>query len=264
MLRHNKWRQAAAVLSIAILPLSAFAIEQDEEEEELEFDEAHIFLELNNTDGDLGVHGKVDGDEWRVIRIEDPKERRMMVVRATGRLRKQGVTELFFESAEPTFDELDPIVFFKRFPEGTYEIEGITIDGEEIESETELTHLIPAQPEATVNGLPYVADCDEDELPVFDRAEDIVIAWEPVTLSHPVLGNTNQPIEVVNYELVIEIDDTPWNMSAILPPDVTEFELPEEILALADEIKYEILVREASYNQTALESCFEVEGEDLD
>ena len=85
-----------------------------------------------------------------------------------------------------------------------------------------------------------------------------------MTLSHPVLGNTNQPIEVVNYELVIEIDDTPWNMSAILPPDVTEFELPEEILALADEIKYEILVREASYNQTALESCFEVEGEDLD
>ncbi len=264
MLKQKQWRSAIAITTLALLPLTGFAGDYEEEEEELEFDEAHLFLELNNTDGDLGVHGKIDGDEWKRLVIEDPNERRMMKVRANGRLRRQGITELFFESAEPTFDELDPAVFFKRFPEGTYEIEGVTIDGEEMESETELTHLIPAQPEATVNGLPYVEDCDEDELPVFDRADDVIIAWDPVTLSHPVLGRTNEAIEVVNYELVVEIDDTPWNVSAILPPEVTVFEVPDEILALADEIKYEVLVREESYNQTALESCFAVEGEDDD
>ena len=74
------------------------------------------------------------------------------------------------------------------------------------------------------------------------------------------LGRTNEPIEVVNYEVVVEIDDTPFKASAILPPDVREFVLPSEILALSDEIKYEVLVREASYNQTAVESCFVIEG----
>ena len=43
---------------------------------------------------------------------------------------------------------------------------------------------------------------------------------------------------VVNYEVVVEIDDEPWNSSSILPPDVTSFELPEEILRLSDEIKF--------------------------
>ncbi|PVV14374.1 MAG: hypothetical protein B6D82_06070, partial [gamma proteobacterium symbiont of Ctena orbiculata] len=94
-----------------------------------------MFFELNDTDGDLGIHGKVDGDEWKRLEIEDPYERRMMNIRAIGRLKRQGITELFFESAEPTFDELDPKKFFKRFPEGIYEIEGITLDGEERENE---------------------------------------------------------------------------------------------------------------------------------
>ena len=48
----------------------------------------------------------------------------MLNVRVKGRLQKQGLTEFFFESAEPTFDELEPADFFKRFPEGEYEIEG--------------------------------------------------------------------------------------------------------------------------------------------
>ena len=65
---------------------------------------------------------------------------------------RQGLTEIFFESAEPTFDELSPEEFFRRFPEGDYEIEGITLEGEELESEVELTHVMPAPPEPTVNG----------------------------------------------------------------------------------------------------------------
>ena len=30
-------------------------------EEEIPFDEAELFFELNDTDGDLGIHGKIDG-----------------------------------------------------------------------------------------------------------------------------------------------------------------------------------------------------------
>ena len=66
-------------------------------------------------------------------------------------------------------------------------------------------------------------------------------------------------IEVVNYEVVAEIDETPFFVSVILPPDAGSFVVPSEIIALGDEIKFEVLVREASYNQTGVESCFIVE-----
>lgn len=77
-------------------------------EEEMPFSEAHLFFELNNTDGDLGIHALIDGDAWEKLKIEDPKEREILNVRVGGRLQRQGLTEIFFESAEPTFEELSP------------------------------------------------------------------------------------------------------------------------------------------------------------
>ena len=95
---------AAALLTGAAAPAGS----QQEEEQEIPFAEASLFFELNDTDGDLGIHGLVDGDEWKKLEIEDPFERSMLDIQVTGRLRRQGLTELFFESAEPTFDELPP------------------------------------------------------------------------------------------------------------------------------------------------------------
>ena len=36
--------------------------------------------------------------------------------------------------------------FFKRFPEGTYEVSGRALDGTELESEMEVTHVMPVRP----------------------------------------------------------------------------------------------------------------------
>ena len=93
---------------------------------------------------------KVDGEPWKYLSVEDPNGRHMLNIRVRGRLRRQGLTELAFESAEPTFDELTPDEFFERFPEGQYDIEGVTVDGEELESETEITHLAASSTSATV------------------------------------------------------------------------------------------------------------------
>ena len=41
-----------------------------------EFEEARSIFELNDTDGDLGIHGLIDGDAWRSLGIEGPGERR--------------------------------------------------------------------------------------------------------------------------------------------------------------------------------------------
>lgn len=260
---YNTRRYAAALLGgLASIALAIPAVWADDEE--IPFDEAFVFFELNNTDGDLGIHAKVDGEPWTKLQIvRDDNDRKLLDIRVRSSLRQQGLTELFFESAEPSFDELDPEDFFARFPEGTYEVAGRSLEGEELESETEVTHLMPAPPEPTVNGDPAAEDCDADPLPIVDGNDAVTLMWPAVTMSHPELGRTNEPITVVNYEVVAEIDETPWKVSAILPSDATSFVVPAEILDLAlageGEVKFEILVREASYNQTAVESCFEVE-----
>ncbi len=245
---------------------------EEHDEEEIPFDEAEIFFELNNTDGDLGIHALIDGEAWKSLRIFDTKERRILNVRVTGRLKKQGLTEFFFESAEPPFESddpdevtLTPEEFFKRFKAGEYEIEGTTLEGEELESETELTHAMPAPPVPTVNMQPMAEVCD-DEDPDFDAPEvsaPVVIEWAEVTMSHPDLGiDPPVPVTIHNYEVVLEaeleIDGEEFTsvFSVMLPPDVRSMTVPEEFLVLADEFKYEVLAREESFNQTAVESCF--------
>ncbi len=88
-----------------LMATSTLVFADDDEDDEIPFEEAFLFFELNDTDGDLGIHGKIDGDEWKQMEIKDPNGRRMMKIKAHGRLKRQGVTELFFESAEPTFGE---------------------------------------------------------------------------------------------------------------------------------------------------------------
>jgi hypothetical protein len=226
----------------------------------LPFDVAEVFFELNNTDGDLGIHALMDGEPWRQLEIEDPGGRGMLAVRVQGRLGRQGLTELDFESAEPTFDELAPEDFFARFPEGTYKVKGVTLEGEKLASEATVTHLLPAPPEAFVNGQAAPGTtCDAASLP--EVAQPIEIGWDAVTLSHPDLGRTNEPIEVLQYEVVIEREQPPpLILSVIRDPDSTSFAVPAGLVGAGEEIKFEILVREASGNQTALESCFLVAG----
>ena len=264
----------AASMSAATLGLPGFALADDDDEEP--FDEAYLFFELNDTDGDLGIHGKIDGDEWKYLEIEDPRDRKMLNIWVRGRLRRQGLTELFFESAEPCFPEdcdegdvgLDPEVFFKRFKEGVYDIEGYTLDGEERESEVFLSHVIPAAPDGVeVNGT---------EIPEDECAEGIsapiTLSWDAVTEAHEELGKNpgsslaSNGIEVIYYEAVLEIDESDYKSATIVPADVTQVDLPEAITNLVGEteegeFKIEILVRTDNGegvpgNQSAVEGCF--------
>lgn len=259
---------AALFLGVAAPELWAGGYNHDSDE--IPFDEAHLFFELNNTDGDLGIHALIDGDAWKRLIIEDPRERKMLDVKVRGRLRRQGLTEIFFESAEPKFDELAPEDFFQRFPAGTYEIEGITLEGDELESEVQLTHVMPAPPVPTVNGDPMAMQCD-DEKPGYDATEvttiPVILEWAAVTSSHPdPLGGGAGvqppiPVTIVNYEVVLEVEtenEFTSVSSVILPPDVRSYTVPEEFISLGDKFKYEVLAREESYNQTAVESCFEI------
>ncbi len=268
------------ISKLAVLSVSAIALvganpgsKAWANDDEIPFSEAKIFFELNNTDGDLGIHALIDGDPWKKLEIEDPRERKLLDIRVSGRLKRQGLTEIFFESSEPTFDELAPQQFFRRFKEGTYEIEGKTLEGKELESEVEVTHVMPAPPETFVNPFPGGTQCDDQE-PGFDApitSAPVTISWDPVVLSHPDPmggGAGVQPpvaVEIHNYELVVEVEvdvngeEFPSVMHVVLPPGETSLTIPDEFLAQGEKFKYEVLAREKSFNQTAIESCFLVE-----
>jgi len=292
-----KYSKIPIFILAAAMSTSTLVIAGDDDDEE-PFDEARLFFELNDTDGDLGIHGKVDGDEWKYLEIEDPRDRKMLNIWVRGRLRRQGLTELFFESAEPTFDELNPKKFFRRFPEGEYDIEGYTLDGEERESEVYLSHVIPAAPDGVkINGIAAPEDCDA-VLPEIDPTGGVIISWDQVTMSHAekwaddpekiALGDEGD-IVLRYYEVVVEIDESDFKATAIIPPgdgDTVSWTLPEDFFGLSEEgeYKFEILVRTnildedgdlvtvevevdddvfeevpVPGNKSAVESCFEVE-----
>ena len=261
-----RMRLMPVVIGAAALSLGATASlgsGNGDDEDELEFEEANIYFELNDTDGDLGIHGLIDGDAWKSLKIRDPNDRVLMAAWIRGKLRRQGMTEFFFESAEPTFDELSPSRFFARFPEGTYEVEGVTLEGEEIEGEAEVSHVMAAPPgNVRVNGQPAAENCDSDDLPAVSGA--VTLNWGAVTMSHPQIGTPGVPVKVEQYEVVAEIereDKTPevLVLSATLPRWVTRFTLPRHFTRLAkDEMKFEIITKLDNGNQTAVESCFEM------
>ena len=236
-------------LFLAAAP-SAWA--HDEDEVVIPFDEAELFFELNNTDGDLGIHSLIDGEAWKKLKIEDDDDNSLLKIDVKGRLRAQGLTERFFESAEPTFDELDPTEFFARFPAGEYVISGKTLDGEEMESEVELTTLMPSPPQASVNGVPMTLVCDEDDddfVGINATNAPVTIAWAAVVTSHAELGEpqNSSDITIHNYQVVVEVDflvdgeEFSAEMSVILPPNVLSMALPAAFSALGDEFKYEVL-----------------------
>ncbi len=230
---------------------------------ELPFSEAQLYFELNHTDGDLGFHGLIDGDAWKSLEIEAPNESLLLNVWVRNNLRRQGMTEIFFESDEPSFDELSPAQFFSRFPAGVYEVEGITLEDEELEAEIRVSHVMPGPPGSIkVNGKNSAVNCDA-ALPVV--SEPVTLDWNAVTKSHPSVGTPNVNVTVLKYEVVGEIEREGKNpdvlvFTADLPRNVTKFEFPESFTGLAEgEMKFEIVTKLTNGNQTAVESCFEID-----
>ena len=218
------------------------------------FSEASLFFELNDTDGDLGIHASIDGEPWTDLEIEGPGDRELLDIISRGFLRTQGLTQLSFESAEPPFDELDPAAFFRRFPEGRYDIEARAQGGGTIAGTAVLSHVLAAPPEnILLSGVPAAESCDAKPLPTV--TQPVVIRWDPVTSSHPEIGKSG-PISVSLYQLFVERDNVKFSVD--LPPTVTEFEVPAGVTALGKEFKFEIIVRTSAGNNTAIESCFRV------
>src|SRR5687767_1135674 len=80
------------------------------------FSEARIFIEYNDTDNDLGFHIFLDGEDWRSLKIINPAGTTIFSVTGKAGYRRLGLTELFFEGAEPSLDDFPLENLLALFP----------------------------------------------------------------------------------------------------------------------------------------------------
>jgi hypothetical protein len=229
-----------------------------------QFTEAELFFELNDTDGDLGIHASIDGEPWVRLEIEAPNDTTLLVVTAQGNLAKQGATQFMLESAEPAFDELSPERFFLRFPEGRYELAITNNKGREFEKRVRLSHTLAAPAVLRVDNT-TLKSCGEAGLKEVTAGDPVLVDWDPVEMSHSTIGKrlgqslASLGIEIVRYQFFFEQGDIKLSMD--FPPDVTEFEVPGAItglMATGQEAKVEVIARTSDLNNTAVEKCVKV------
>ena len=193
---------------------------------------SRIYIEYNSSANDLGFHVSLDGEDWKTLKILNPSGTNIFEVTGKGAYAQLGLTELFFEGAEPTLDEVPLVELLAKFPAGRYRFVGTTVGNKPIDGSAILSHAVPAGPVVTTDV----------------SGGDVVIRWQPVTGPPP--GFPNARIDVVKYQVLVD----PF-LDVTLPGSATELELPDEVVdALgAGDHPIEVLAIDASGNQTITE-----------
>ena len=215
-----------ALLSCLTLPSRAAA-----------FPEARIYIEYNASANDLGFHVSLDAEDWTEVEIRNPRGATIFEVEGQAGYAQLGLTELFFEGAEPSLDEFPLEDLLALFPAGRYSFVGKTVDGALLRSRARLSHAVPAGPIVSA----AVGD------------DGVVIRWEHVTTAPA--GFPVQIVDVVAYQVIVD------SLQVTLPESATELTLPEQFVdSLGQgEHPFEVLAIEASGNQTITEGTFTLE-----
>jgi len=242
----KKLTRALPILLLPALVLVASAARDHDDDchDAIELDEAKVFIEFNSTDEDFGIHFFWDGVAWDKMKVDGPLGRTVLRVKASRNLAAQGLTEGFFESDEPSVADLSMEEFLERFPEGTYEFEGRTLDHRELEGETEFTHTLPAPPANLYPG----GGAEVDSM------SPLVASFDAVT--EDLFGD---PLVPEQYEVVLETENEILRVfSIILEGDVEHpsVTVPPEFLEPDLEYKLEVIVQEEGGNRTIAETEF--------
>lgn len=206
--------------------------------------DARIKFEINATDRDGGVQVFLDADQWRRMSILDPGGTEVLRATTSGRLGRQGGTELFMESAEPSFAELPLPALLRRFPEGRYRFRGVGLEGERLVGSARVTHDLPDGPRLV---SPLSGDGPQ---PV----DDTTVAWQPVAAP---AGSS-----IIGYQVLVVQPDTGLRalpkvtLDVMMPPTATSMRVPAGFLQPGTAYEWEVLAIEAGGNQTLSSDTF--------
>jgi Fibronectin type III domain len=208
---------------------------------------AKLIVEYNATDQDIGVHGAFDDQGWSKLCVYAPNGDPVLRVSPKSQLKDLTMAGIFFESREPPIDEFSFADLKARFPEGRYEVRGLSFDGKRLVGQATFTHDVPAAPTVT-------APLDGAEV----DPNDLTVTWEDVTQT--VDGD---PVTITGYEVIItkERHVDPHGFSQPIydvhvPPDRNSLSVPVEFLEPGTEYELEVLALERSGNQTISVSFF--------
>ena len=217
------------------------------------FADAKIIFETNFSDRDTGIQIILDGEPWKEVEIKGPNGE-ILEVEAEGKLRRFGLTELFFESNEPNWDDMPLEDILALFPEGNYKFKGETTKGSSLRGNATLSHELPCAP-------------DEDALfpseVSVSSAEAVTISWYPVTnkldnAAEECSEDDEDEIEVETYQIIVENFQTESDFSIFLPALEADNQvtLPAEFITPGTVYKYEVLAIAENGNQTIVETFF--------
>lgn len=205
-----------------------------------------IIIETNATAGDAGIQISLDAEGWTRLVVIDPDRQQIFEVSGTGSVGMTGVTELFFESAEPSFEELPLDQLLARFPAGIYTFEGTTVDGKTLTGNATLTHAIP-------DGPVIVSPLEGEVV----NPNATVIIWNTVTAPFP---GTDSSVKIVGYQVIVEREKPTLRVFSVdLPATVTQVTVPSEFMESKTLYKFEVLAIEAGGNQTISEGEFKTQ-----
>jgi hypothetical protein len=201
-----------------------------------------IIIEINSTAGDAGIQMFLDGQGWNVCQVSDPNGVVVLNMQASGSVGFQGITELFFESAEPSFDEQPLAELLALFPKGKYNFDCTTTEGQLLKASATLTHKLPAAP----NVMTPQSGGVNPNMPV-------VIQWQQsFTTAFPggELG------VIAGFEIIVERIKDGRIFSITLPATATSVTVPQQFIQPNTDYKFEVLAIDQSGNQTITESSF--------
>lgn len=189
------------------------------------FADAEVFFEFNTTDNDLGLQIFLDAEGWRQVKVFDPNGAKIVQFLTAGNLSELGITELRFESAEPS-----PAEVLALFPPGEYEFRGKTVEGDRLASTGELSHdFLPA---------PTFSPSDGEEV----DPNNTVVTWSAPGAEQ--------------VEIIIESDDVDDTFDVIVSSASGSLNIPPQFLQPDTEYKIEILAIAENGNKTIAESDF--------
>jgi hypothetical protein len=204
--------------------------------EQVELEIARIFIEYNFSGNDLGFHVFLDGEDWTDLKISDPTGTKIFDVSGKGGYANLGLTELFFEGAEPNLSDVPVADLLALFPEGEYTFIGKTVDNQKIVGTATLTHNVPDAPTVSTQA----AAC----------GNTIDITWTPVNGPAAILpGGT---VEIVGYQVIV------GSFQVTIPANVTSVTVPEQFYQSLESgmQDFEVLAIDVSGNQTIREGTF--------
>jgi len=199
--------------------------DEDDNGTRIPFDDAEVFFEFNTTANDLGLQVFLDAEGWKKVRVSDPRGREIVQVMAQGPLSQLGITELRFESAEPS-----PAEVLALFRPGDYRFRGKTADGDNLVSTATLSHdFLPAPTFSPSNG--QVVD-----------PNNTVVTW-------------NAP-GAERVEVILENADLGHLFDVTVAGTITSLNVPPQFLRRGVEYKIEILAIAENGNRTIVEGTF--------